>query len=1058
MGQRIRKTRAPWRRVVSGLVTCAVLCGALGGTATAQVSAPTEGDPVGVVWVLVGETVEVDLSSAFAGTVDSYAASSSTPSTVTVSVSGSVVSVTASTKSTSRVNYSASNTAGSASGSFGLRVLAADDPPQTHGPADSLELGAGDAATEVDISAHFSGPVDSYAATVAWSYPAVSGAGAYVDVSMSGSVLSVRPLRAGLAGIAVTATNSNGSASIDTWATVTGTAPAPAASGTFEDQTVTAGTAQTVEVAAAFTGVVDSYSATSSDTTKLTVSTTGSIVTLTGVAPGSATITVTATNPAGTANQTIDVTVVPLVPPIAVGGIGTQRLVAGYSLNVDVASAFAGIVDSYSALSTRPAVASVRMNGSTLTLRGRRPGLTPVAVFATNSAGSARQSLLVYVRLLLPPRIADTLAAREVGVGYPLDVDVASGFSGIVESYAASSSDETIVTAATDGSTLTLTGVAAGTATVTVTATNPAGNATQTITITALVAPTATGTLLAQDLAVGATADVDVAAGFSGIVRTYTASSSDETIVAAATDGSTLTLTGVAAGTATVTVTATNPAGNATQTITITALVAPTATGTLPAQDVAVGSTTDVDVAAGFSGIVRSYTATSSDETKVTATIAGSTVTLTGVTAGEATVTVTATNPAGEATQTLTVTALVAPTATGTLPAQTVEVGSTTTLDVAAGFSGIVRTYTATSSDETKVTTTMNGSTLTLTGIAAGTATVTITASNAAGSATQTITITINPAVEEVREYDCPDDYTLHMEQNTDPTCKRTITVPATAATTSRCPTGFSPSGSRCSRPIEVSAHSASFYYCPSSTPSWTLNGTTCTRTITEPAAPPTPPCDPGWTVSGEQCTRTITKPAVATTTYSCPSDYTLSGTSCTTYETYPANGYICYPGDVLVGITCVRITTISATETVTYSCDDGWSLSGQTCSKTETQGQNAEYERCKPGWSLSGQTCSKTETMAASVGTTYWCDSGFSLVGRTCHGVETANRITTVIYSCGSDYSPNGTNCEKVVEEDPTVSITYRCPHGYVVITRETTRDSESGVVRTCSAAPPTD
>ena len=69
-----------------------------------------------------------------------------------------------------------------------------------------------------------------------------------------------------------------------------------------------------------------------------------------------------------------------------------------------------------------------------------------------------------------------------------------------------------------------------------------------------------------------------------------------------------------------------------------------------------------------------------------------------------------------------------APTANGTIPAQTVNIGGTaTTVDVSSYFSdpdGDTLTYTATSSDEAKATVSVSSATVTITAVAAGTATI----------------------------------------------------------------------------------------------------------------------------------------------------------------------------------------------------------------------------------------------------------------------------------------------------------------------------------------------
>ena len=88
---------------------------------------------------------------------------------------------------------------------------------------------------------------------------------------------------------------------------------APMSVGTIAAQTVTAGQSVTVDVAANFSdadGDTLTYTAVSDMTSYATVSVSGSMVTITGVAAGMATVTVTATDAAGAyAMQTIMVTV-----------------------------------------------------------------------------------------------------------------------------------------------------------------------------------------------------------------------------------------------------------------------------------------------------------------------------------------------------------------------------------------------------------------------------------------------------------------------------------------------------------------------------------------------------------------------------------------------------------------------------------------------------------------------------------------------------------------------------------------------------------------------------
>ena len=178
----------------------------------------------------------------------------------------------------------------------------------------------------------------------------------------------------------------------------------------------------------------------------------------------------------------------------------------------------------------------------------------------------------------------------------------------------------------------------------------------------------------------------------------------------------------------------------------------PSAVGSTTAQTVVVGAETRTDMATMFSGIVERYTAASSEDSVATAAMSGSTLVITGVKAGSASVTVTATNPRGSIKRIYSVTVnsalTTAPTASGTPAIQSVNVNATTIVDVSGDFSGTGLSYSASSSDATKATASIpaSSSTMTITGVAAGTATITVTATNSAGTATQTYSVTVTAA------------------------------------------------------------------------------------------------------------------------------------------------------------------------------------------------------------------------------------------------------------------------------------------------------------------------
>ena len=91
-----------------------------------------------------------------------------------------------------------------------------------------------------------------------------------------------------------------------------------------------------------------------------------------------------------------------------------------------------------------------------------------------------------------------------------------------------------------------------------------------------------------------------------------------------------------------------------------------------------------------------------------------------------------------------------APTAIGSIAAQTVAAGESVTVNVSSNFNdpdGDALTYTAASSDAGVATASVAGSTVTITGVAAGSATVTVTARDPDGAmATQSISVTVEAA------------------------------------------------------------------------------------------------------------------------------------------------------------------------------------------------------------------------------------------------------------------------------------------------------------------------
>ena len=359
----------------------------------------------------------------------------------------------------------------------------------------------------------------------------------------------------------------------------------------------------------------------------------------------------------------------PNLGPITAGAIPSQTLTVGQTATVNVASYFNdpdGDPLTYTAATSNAAVAGVSVSGSTVTIVGVGQGTATVTVTARDPGGlEATLGVGVTVeRANQAPVAAGAIPSQTLTVGQTATVNVASYFNdpdGDPLTYTAATSNAAVAGVSMSGSTVTIVGVGQGTATVTVTARDPGGlEAAQSIGVTvetANQAPEAVGSIPPQTLTVGQTATLNVASYFSdpnGDPLTYTAATNNVGIASPSMSGSTLTIAGVGSGTATVTVTASDPGGlTATQRTLVTVERpnhGPEPVGSIPDQVVSAGQTVTIDASVYFSdpdGDRLGYTAASSDVAIAATTTAGSSVTIAGVAAGTAIVTVTANDPGG---------------------------------------------------------------------------------------------------------------------------------------------------------------------------------------------------------------------------------------------------------------------------------------------------------------------------------------------------------------------------------------------------------------------------
>ena len=365
--------------------------------------------------------------------------------------------------------------------------------------------------------------------------------------------------------------------------------------------------------------------------------------------------------------------------PAAVGSIAAQTITAGESATVNVSSYFNdpdGDALTYTATTSDAGVATTSVAGSTVTITGVAAGSATITVTARDPDGAtATQSISVTVEAAnQAPVPVSSLGELTFEQGGEVTVHVAEYFNdpdGDPLTYSAASSDTTVVTATTSDTTVVVVGVGAGSATVTVTATDPGGlSATQDMAVMILPgnqAPQLGDSIPAQMIMVGDTVRLVVSANFTdpdGDDLTYEAVSSDTGIATALASGDTVTIGGQAAGGVSVTVSASDQQGlSASQEVMVT-VEKPTPNRApaladdsipVPAHDLVVDSSVVLDLSPYFvdpDGDPLSYTAETSDEAVAMATVDGTTVTTTAVSAMEDTVltvtlTVTATDPEG---------------------------------------------------------------------------------------------------------------------------------------------------------------------------------------------------------------------------------------------------------------------------------------------------------------------------------------------------------------------------------------------------------------------------
>ena len=338
--------------------------------------------------------------------------------------------------------------------------------------------------------------------------------------------------------------------------------------------------------------------------------------------------------------------------PQPVDTIPALELAPGDSATIDLAAYFSdpdGDTLSYAAETSDSAVAAVSVSGTVLKIVAESAGTADVSVTATDPGGlSAQQAFSVTVANRAPQPV-DTIPALELAPGDSATIDLAAYFSdpdGDTLSYAAETSDSAVAAVSVSGTVLKIVAESAGTADVSVTATDPGGlSAQQAFSVTvANRAPQPVDTIPALELAPGDSATIDLAAYFGdpdGDTLSYAAETSDSAVAAVSVSGTVLKIVAESAGTADVSVTATDPGGlSAQQAFSVTvANRAPQPVDTIPALELAPGDSATVDLATYFSdpdGDALSYAAETSDSAVAAVSVSGTVLKVLAESAGTA--------------------------------------------------------------------------------------------------------------------------------------------------------------------------------------------------------------------------------------------------------------------------------------------------------------------------------------------------------------------------------------------------------------------------------------
>ncbi len=648
-------------------------------------------------------------------------------------------------------------------------VTAPNRPPLSAGTVPGQTIEVGD-TSRVVVVPHFTDPDGD-----ALSYSVVTTDTLVATSAVRDSVVAVTGVAKGGAIVTVTATDTEGlKASLSFAVTVPNRGPVVVDA--IPALTMGVGREAAMELGSYF-GDPDgdglAYAAVAADSTVVAISVDQGSVTLTAISKGESMVTVTATDTEGLAVAQVFEVTVPNSAPALVHEIPTLTMVVGAKSTMDLAEHFAdpdGDGLAYTVTAADEAVAAVSADGDAVTVAAVAKGSTTITVIATDSEGLAVTHGFVVIVPNRAPVGTGTLPGRVMPIGVVTRVDASSFFmdpDGDELTYGAVVADPLVVRATADARYITLTGSAKGSSLVTVTATDTDGAslARDFLATVPNRGPVPIEAIPEQKLKVGSETTMDLAPHFGdpdGDTLVYTARSYDAGVAGVVVAGDSLTVLAKSGGKALVMAAAIDTdevvaIQHFTVKVSEKRNSPPRIEKPIPTQVIESNGTKSLDITLHFDDLdddTLSYETASSAPHIATATVDYGMLEVEGHEPGEATITVTATDPDGaSAVEEFGVTVSLrlpdnrAPEVTSVLDPRTVVVDALFSIDLTDYFEdpeGQPLSFEATSSDTSVVSISVSGSTVAFRAGGQGTATVTITATDPGGaSASEEFDVTV---------------------------------------------------------------------------------------------------------------------------------------------------------------------------------------------------------------------------------------------------------------------------------------------------------------------------